>query len=860
MFILQSIASLRAPVWLLIASFAASSGCGSPTELGPPPQSSNVPTAVPSQSPSTQPINQRGPIHKAEVAATTSGAPATTAIAVPAVRIPAATAIVTAETDSGRVVRKHFLPQVSNRHPQSRTVTGREAAGKFVTSLCEDRYGSLWVGTEGQGVVCRLPDGEWRQFTLATCGGQGAELGPFLPEGESGEYLFPENTCTSLAVDRQNRIWAGTLYHGVAVYNGERWRTYDVTEGPLGSRVFDLAVCPKTGDVWMATEHGLSRYSERPALDENSGGFRLGHWTYFTRAHGLASDQVRAMAIAEDGTLYAGTECDGLSIGTPSGSSLEWKCVRTRNGELEMKPAGTGLPSDQINDVLVAASGEVFVATNAGIAKSKDAGATWEYLRGRDFADKVENLSTAAPRGWKRPSAQKMDQLLPEDCVTCLAEAEGGQIWAGFRTQGVAVFGKSGSRHIRPGKGGDEEIRSDFVAAMLSDKAGDLWCAGTGTGLEKVPPKLLPLTMAKKPDHAVVESQLLPRHPAPAAVPTIEQITSLLTKITARDDTPGKAIYETDDWTTGGDWLGQYGRLHTVLWAMVAPFDQEFLEWNGTPLSEIQGRIGPHCRKGDGFRRWLHWTESKDHRVLFSPWLGHRRQADCDDHGEEYPMHYDGPDLWFRVKVPAGPHRLSMYFFNKDGESGHNRFRDYLISVFKYKSDPALAEKTPVLAQGRVVDFRGAVYKRFRVVGPATFFVKVSRNYSFNTICSGTFLDRLGPDATNVPYSMTDDLHHPPQRLVTGLRSGDISTPITEAITKLWQQCESDGSCSETAWSDRLRRVIAYRAARTASFSQHEQKIMRGKLALWSKADRQSMTDVFQRVANSVTRETLAKP
>jgi hypothetical protein len=223
-------------------------------------------------------------------------------------------------------------------------------------------------------------------------------------------------------------------------------------------------------------------------------------------------------------------------------------------------------------------------------------------------------------------------------------------------------------------------------------------------------------------------------------------------------------------------------------------------------------------------------------------------------------MHYEGPDLWFRVKVPAGPHRLGMYFFNKDGESGHNRFRDYLISLFKYKADPALAEKSPVLAQGRVVDFRGGVYKRFRVTGPAIFFVKVSRNYSFNTICSGTFLDRLGNEGLNTPYSLTDDLHHPPRRSISDISSDVAVTPLVEAVTKVWQQCEADGSCSETAWNDRLRRVMAYRVARTVSFSQNDQKIMRGRLSLWSRADRTAMTESFQLLAKGVTREMRIKP
>jgi hypothetical protein len=47
------------------------------------------------------------------------------------------------------------------------------------------------------------------------------------------------------------------------------------------------------------------------------------------------------------------------------------------------------------------------------------------------------------------------------------------------------------------------------------------------------------------------------------------------------------------------------------------------------------------------------------------------------------PVPLDGPDMWYLLEIRnKGMFRIGMYFFNKDGHSGHNRLRDYLIEVY----------------------------------------------------------------------------------------------------------------------------------------------------------------------------------
>ena len=131
----------------------------------------------------------------------------------------------------------------------------------------------------------------------------------------------------------------------------------------------------------------------------------------------------------------------------------------------------------------------------------------------------------------------------------------------------------------------------------------------------------------------------------------------------------------------------------------------------------VFGSVGPNGSNGEALRRWLHRRRWDDRRVLYNPTLGYRRQADWDDHAEAYPMTREGPDVWVGVEVPEGVHRLTLYFFNKDGHQGHNRYRDYRLEVRPYAPDPAAAEKKPTLATARVRDFWGGVHKSSAVKG-----------------------------------------------------------------------------------------------------------------------------------------------
>ena len=297
------------------------------------------------------------------------------------------------------------------------------------------------------------PGWGWTNYTRQSTAGQPEKMGTGASSNASSSRVaragsepvpvFPglgDDNAYALCYDKLGRIWVGHLNHGVSVFDGKHWRNYDILAGPLGERVFAIKTCPVDGDVWIATSAGLTRYR----VDADA-------WTYYTRADGLPSDQIQCMAFDKSGTLYAGTQCDGLAICIPARSAvagLQYKTWRVVAAPAELQdrpppvPMGEGLPTNLLNDVLAARDGTIYVATTTGLTLSRDKGRTWKFLRGQNWQAKAQGLYQPPPKERIAAAAAmaRGQTLLSEDYVTCLAEDGDGNLWIGHRQKGCEVF------------------------------------------------------------------------------------------------------------------------------------------------------------------------------------------------------------------------------------------------------------------------------------------------------------------------------------------------------------------------------------------------------------------------------------
>lgn len=360
----------------------------------------------------------------------------------------------------------------------------------------------------------------------------------------------------------------------------------------------------------------------------------------------------------------------------------------------------------------------------------------------REFTARADGLGrlTLSFQGSIIQGASSASDLL-EDYVTCLAEDASGHLWIGHWRTGMESLDEQTGARVWPGL--KDRQQTDYVAALLSTTAG-LQVGGYGDGLTSLNSTTLNLTSTNV--HMV--ASLLPILPAPAPAPSVKKMQEMLGHMRLLSASAIKASpvsYVGTDWVTSGDWVGRYGRQYAVLYAAGAPLDHEIIS---DPEYHVTTELGPHCRPDDGLRHWIHWVHTDDPRVLYDPIPGYRRESEADDHGENYPAAYEGPDIWVQVAVPAGVHRLSLYFMNKDGHSGYNRFRDYLVEIKPNRNTVAEAQAAPVLASARVHGFWNGQYQQFSVEGPASYWVRVSRNGSVNAILQAIFLDHLdGPSS-----------------------------------------------------------------------------------------------------------------
>ena len=267
--------------------------------------------------------------------------------------------------------------------------------GGFVVSLGRDARGEIWAGTEDRG-VSRFSNGQWTFYGAAN------GLG--------------DNDVYAVTGDRLGRVWVGHLNHGVSVWNGQTWKNYDVGQGPLGERVFALATSPVDGDVWIAHNAGLTRYS----VESDS-------WTQFAVGNGFPTNEISSLAFNAAGQLYVGTQHQGLLVGSPADNFASWTAHRGATKAPDV-PLGEGLPSNCINAVLVAGDDTVYAATDTGLATSKDGAEHWTFLRGRDWKAKAGASAQA--------DVDEPEELLSEDYVTCLAQDARGLLWIGYRRDG----------------------------------------------------------------------------------------------------------------------------------------------------------------------------------------------------------------------------------------------------------------------------------------------------------------------------------------------------------------------------------------------------------------------------------------
>ena len=111
---------------------------------------------------------------------------------------------------------------------------------------------------------------------------------------------MPHNICLSIAIDRDNVKWIGTL-EGLCRYDGNQWTIYNTDNCPLpGNQINSLAIDAE-GLLWMATDGGVAVFD------------RVNRWDAFVGGQGdLPKCMYQKVAIDKKGNRWFGTDEKGL--------------------------------------------------------------------------------------------------------------------------------------------------------------------------------------------------------------------------------------------------------------------------------------------------------------------------------------------------------------------------------------------------------------------------------------------------------------------------------------------------------------------------------------------------------------------
>lgn len=185
-----------------------------------------------------------------------------------------------------------------------------------VKTLCEDKFGYLWLGT--QGGVARFNGFDFEVF--------------------STQQGLLSNNVNHIFSDNKDDIWVATRF-GVAKWDGRKFKVLTEEEGLVNNDVKYIYQDTK-GNYWFATANGISQYN----------GNTFKNYQQKDGLNGIS------WAIEED-------KSGNIWIATSNGLG------KISGGKVTNYTVEAGLPSNYINTILIDGKDRLWIGTDEGLSK-----------------------------------------------------------------------------------------------------------------------------------------------------------------------------------------------------------------------------------------------------------------------------------------------------------------------------------------------------------------------------------------------------------------------------------------------------------------------------------------------------------
>ena len=369
-------------------------------------------------------------------------------------------------------------------HFQELAVSGA-SGGEAVNAFLEEKDGTLWIGTDGNGVLRYTPASGLTNIS-ELAGRPNERIRNFFRDSSGALWIATQNgieryrdgrlelfasagmisgdITTPFAEDDQGGLFFITS-KGLFHFAHEQWKPYVMRQGALGRPV--AVYRDPQHRLWVGTTNGVMQL--------------------LPRRHGGYDEVVRAR-VATGVTVMTGDPQGNLWVGT-----LHAGLRRIDEQGVESWTSRDGLADDSICSMFVDSAQDLWVGTQTGGLTRWRKGAFAPYrgiknspaiIAANVFSDSRGDLwlGTWGEGLFRIHDGQLLDATptgMPvSTSIRALAEDHAGQVWIGTWFDGVYRFDGRSYRHYLLGT----ESPGNAVSSILVDAHGGLWI-GTYIGL-----------------------------------------------------------------------------------------------------------------------------------------------------------------------------------------------------------------------------------------------------------------------------------------------------------------------------------------------------------------------------------------
>ncbi|WP_020533036.1 two-component regulator propeller domain-containing protein [Flexithrix dorotheae] len=313
-----------------------------------------------------------------------------------------------------------------------------------VTSIAENEFGQLWLGTLGGGV--NFFDPQTKKFKSYT-------------NEENNPESLSENAVNVVFYDSKKRLWVGTGRVGVNMMeqNSGKFKRFvhrpdDISSLP-NNQVWSMAEGSE-GQIWIGTDHGLSLLKEGEMEFEN-------YHNHPFDPKSLVGSIVKTLYVTSQNQLWVGTYFSGLGLFDPNFLKMQ-HYYRTNDPK--------SLSGNDVSSFAETKDGTVLIGIDNNGLNLFDR-KTGEFTHFFHESNNPESL------GGSKPLSILVDQK--------------DRIWIGFWGDGLDLFDLKTKkfRHFTSSLGENKGPNSDYLFSLSEDQKGNIWIGTLDGGLNKFDPE-----------------------------------------------------------------------------------------------------------------------------------------------------------------------------------------------------------------------------------------------------------------------------------------------------------------------------------------------------------------------------------